>query len=229
MRIHLADVHNIKEFQCEHDGCTYASPYKANVIKHYKQKHSTERPYVCDVVGCDKKFAEKNSMLLVVFYSLPILLHLMLNVLVFFLCPTDLTVHKAAVHDNIKPHVCDEPGCNFRSAIYASVLSHQSAVHRRIRPYACPHAGCQYRSAERGNFAVHLIRLHGVEESTARAAASAAHAALSMNIDNQSANTPPPMSGPASIAVSVAAAAAAAAAAAVASTTMVNKKKTTPK
>lgn len=40
LRVHLAEVHNDKAFECEHPGCTYASAYKANVKKHTKQKHT---------------------------------------------------------------------------------------------------------------------------------------------------------------------------------------------
>ena len=102
-----------------------------------------------------------------------------------FNCNSNLQEHMNSVHNNIKPHVCPEPGCKFRSAyrrnlnahlknhdgleerfscewpecnfttIHKRSLQHHILIHTNEKPYECQHSGCGMKFRTEGALKQH--------------------------------------------------------------------------
>ena len=57
---HNSSVHNIPVLEC--DLCDYKTERRQTLIRHKEAMHSTDRPYKCPVVGCDKWFKTKHNI-----------------------------------------------------------------------------------------------------------------------------------------------------------------------
>ena len=101
--------------------------------RHYS-KHKQKNWFSCDWPECDKIFKFKPS----------------------------LEEHINAIHKNIKPNICPEPGCEYRTA-YKGCLSehaktHQDAKARRKIP--CDWPGCTYEANNNRDVRRHVQLSH---------------------------------------------------------------------
>ncbi|CAG2160478.1 unnamed protein product [Oppiella nova] len=110
--VHLKD----KRFQCDYSGCGRRLSRKAHLNRH-KRVHSGEKPYACDVMHCDKRFAQK----------------------------WNLIEHKKVVHLKLKPFVCNEDNCGQKLATKSGLIEHK-CIHSGEKPYVCePIIAAKYR------------------------------------------------------------------------------------
>ena len=57
---HSSVVHNIPVFEC--DLCDYRTERKQTLFRHKEAMHSSDRPYKCPVIGCEKWFKTKHNI-----------------------------------------------------------------------------------------------------------------------------------------------------------------------
>ena len=137
LREHIHDVHNAdKLLTCRRFGCTFET-YKSREMKRHYSKHRDKNCLSCDWPECGKTFKFKLS----------------------------LEEHKNAIHKNIKPYICPEPGCQYRTAYKANLpehaKTHQDAQTRRRIP--CDWPGCTYEATNNRNLRQHLLHSHSDE------------------------------------------------------------------
>jgi hypothetical protein len=90
----------------------------------------TQRPYVCSVDGCDKRFTRSHH----------------------------LKRHELS-HTGAKPHRCDHPGCD-AAFLTAQHLRRHQLQHVKEKPYACSEPGCDARFVKHGQLQRHLCTEH---------------------------------------------------------------------
>ena len=88
--------------------------------------HTQERPFKCEVAGCEYAAAQSNDLL-----------------------------RHMRTHTGERPFACGVPGCGYAAAQGAHLTCHMR-THTGERPYACGVPGCSYASAQSGALLVHM-------------------------------------------------------------------------
>jgi len=70
----------------------------------------------------------------------------------------NLSAHISAVHENLKPYVCDHPDCSRAFARQQHLRRHVAIVHLKERRFQCEH--CDYAAGTRSHLKTHQRALH---------------------------------------------------------------------
>ena len=120
-----------KEFQCDFEGCEYASANSSNLTRH-KRAHTDEKPFKCDFEGCEYACAQSSNL------TRHKRTHTGEKT---FKCDfegceyasansSDLTKHKRS-HTGEKPFKCDIEGCEYACAQSSDLTKHIRTTHAK--------------------------------------------------------------------------------------------------
>ena len=126
LREHTHDVHNANRLLKCRHSGCTFETYKSREMKRHYPKHKNWLS--CDWPECDKMYQFKFH----------------------------LEEHINAIHKNIKPHVCSEPGCQYKTA-YNSCLNQHAKTHQDRRKVPCDWPGCTYMSKHKNDLKRHMI------------------------------------------------------------------------
>ncbi|KNC72185.1 hypothetical protein SARC_15263, partial [Sphaeroforma arctica JP610] len=114
-------------FSCQHYGCTKTYTKQCRLGEH-ERIHTGERPFVCDVDGCDKSYYRASH----------------------------LERHRVQVHAGSHPFMCEIDGCNSRYGDAHSLNRHIKS-HGVAKTYTCTICSCVFtkHSALRSHMALH--------------------------------------------------------------------------
>ena len=129
LREHIHDSHNADKLLSCRHSGCTFQTYKSREMKRHYNKHKNW--FSCDWPECGKMYKVKIG----------------------------LEEHMNAIHKNIKPYICPEPGCEYRTAykgyLPEHVKSHKDAQARRKLP--CDSPGCTYVANTNRNLRQHLL------------------------------------------------------------------------
>ncbi|CAG2101114.1 unnamed protein product, partial [Medioppia subpectinata] len=141
-------ANQVGPFTCHYSQCA-GKEFKTTrtLSDHVRMSHAGDaRPYVCDYVGCGKRWPIRSLLMTHVKQA---------HVRGGFRCPhvgcdlvfdTDHTMkyHRIKAHSSVD-HSCHWPGCEYTNKSRRLVTLH-SAVHRTELPYVCEWPGCEYKA-----------------------------------------------------------------------------------
>ena len=113
------------KFQCTHSGCDFTAKNNQQLNQH-QIKHSNEKPFVCSVDGCGKRFKRE------------------------FLYKYHLEVHKNKYFE------CTFEGCGKRYETRPGLSSHIKRIHIRDTPYSCEWPGCEFKTSQKVHLGRHM-------------------------------------------------------------------------
>ena len=94
-------------------------------LKNHERSHTGEKPFKCDVDGCDKAFAQSGN----------------------------LATHKRT-HTGEKPFKCDFDGCEKAFSEYSTLATHK-LIHTGEKPFKCDVDGCDSAFARSSHLVIH--------------------------------------------------------------------------
>jgi len=162
-KIHSGSVH-----KCQFKDCTFSTIYTNHLKKHQQSRHSNDRPFVCTVDGCVKRFKIKER--------------LRAHIKIWHsnetpeVCPIDgcgKLVKPRLMKNHIDMHskeflFCDYPECGFKSKISGVLNYHKKNTHSSERNYVCDWTECGKRFKTKTTLTSHMkthtnVRLHVCE------------------------------------------------------------------
>ena len=186
LNIHVFHHLNKRQFVCEE--CNKQFHRKSNVLIHKRIVHSTDRPFVCNQINCNKTFKTKSKLTQHKSTHSSVKSFGCNKCDKTFKTNSNLRCHKKFVHTNIRPFVCPRSDCNktfkrkseltLHNSRHSSVKSfecnkcdkrfktnpdlsdHKNFVHTNIRPFVCPRSDCNQSFKQRSGLRYHEIRFH---------------------------------------------------------------------
>ena len=145
--------------RCTHPGCGYMTVSKTN-LKAHMTKHSKDRPFVCTMEGCGKRFKHEGT-----FKG-----HLKIHE-DKFKCSFDgcdktfesrpgLSTHMKSVHIRDRLYSCEWPGCEYETYSKSSHTIHQN-VHG-LHKYVCDYTNCNAKYKDNDTLKSHRFKKHGI-------------------------------------------------------------------
>ena len=110
---HISSHLNKKQFKCNE--CEKSFNQISSLKSHKQQIHSNDRPFICPVSECGKRFK----------------------------CKKDLNSHQRC-HSNERPFICDQIGCQMKFKTKHYLLLHKR-IHSNHKPYKCDECGKRFR------------------------------------------------------------------------------------
>ena len=156
---HRYNYHQCK-LRCTHPGCDFTTTYNAT-LKRHEIKHSNDRPFVCEVEGCGKRFKRVRN------YTK----HLDIHKNKFFKCTFEgcdktyetgpgLLTHQQSAHIKDTLYVCEWPGCEFKTYNRNNYRGHQ-AVHSDQK-FLCDYPNCNSKYKHVYDLRHHQLKHHGI-------------------------------------------------------------------
>ena len=182
---HISHHLNKRQFVCEE--CNKQFLQKSTLLEHKRFVHSTDRPFVCNQINCNKRFKtnshriqHKSTHSSVKSFSCD-------ECDKRFKTNSDLSSHKKFVHSNIRPFICPQNNCNKRykrksqlkehkrihcsdkpfeceecnrSFKYKSYLTSHKLIHSNIKPFKCNVNNCNKSFRQRNGLSKHKMGFH---------------------------------------------------------------------
>jgi uncharacterized Zn-finger protein len=152
-----------KKFKCLWPKCQFKTKYKEYLGRH-KSVHSNERPFVCDLKGCEKRDQRKGDL-----KEHKRKVHLKErqfkcnynNCEKKFFKKSELEKHKC-IHSGIreKRYVCDHKNCGKKFNTNSHLDRHKRCVHLKERNY-----NCDYNNCEKKFFSERQLKSHKIIHS----------------------------------------------------------------
>jgi len=137
-----------------------------NRVMGKKKVYPNEKPFICEISGCGKKFALKTGLMA----------HIgaVHNKERSHVCPAEgcgksfgwkgsLKGHIRIVHMQTKPFVCDKLGCSRKYGLESDLKRHIRNIHNREKPHICPEAECGKKFGLRASLQKHKKSVHQKE------------------------------------------------------------------
>lgn len=148
-----------KKFACDQPNCGFRSTKKTYLMDHKASVHSNDRPFECDFEGCGKRFQIRRRL------NIHMKTHyddshdrhsdypkIQKPVDKKYVCDepgctfkspksTYLMEHKATVHSNERPFMCEVEGCGKTFKIRRRLNEHMK-THSADTPFVCDFEGC---------------------------------------------------------------------------------------
>ena len=135
---HRNGIHRYKcKVQCTHSGCSFTAQSNAHLKKH-RTKHSNEKPFVCSVNGCGKRFKTENGFKY----------HLRVHKTIYDSDHVkDFTADKRVItsHKSVNKFKCSFDVCDKVFTTPSSKLIHERTVHLKEDPFYCEYPDCEYK------------------------------------------------------------------------------------
>ena len=159
---HRCNNHQCK-LRCDHPGCDFTTTYNA-MLKSHAIKHTNDRPFVCEVDGCGKRFKRE----------LTYKNHLNMHKNKFFKCTAEgcdktyqtapgLLTHQLSAHIKDKLYSCEWPGCEFQTYNRNIYRGHQ-AVHSDQK-FLCDYPNCSAKYKNVYTLRIHQLKHHGIGQA----------------------------------------------------------------
>ncbi|XP_054167590.1 zinc finger protein 91-like [Oppia nitens] len=170
LRAHVKKCHKNEIYKCSYNDCDKECLYPQSLNAHYYWCHKdlTDRPFKCDIDGCDRSY-DKSSVL----QHHKRTVHLNKTVrpknLICdwvgcgkqFSYEFQLTDHKRTKHTGERPFKCQQCDNSFATTSY--LTAHVKASHAE-RKYKCTYDGCDKAFYKPHPLAEHLLRHQGLYE-----------------------------------------------------------------
>ena len=152
---HISKHLNKRQFVCEE--CDKHFKRNSTLLNHKRNVHSTDRPFVCNQINCNKTYKTKSHLIT----------HQLTHSSVKsfgcnkcdkrFKSNSELNLHKKFVHSNIHPFICPQSNCN-KSFKRISHLNLHKRIHCSDKPFECDE--CNQRFKLKYYLSAHKMRLH---------------------------------------------------------------------
>ena len=152
----LIHTEQSNQFICEE--CNRGFYLKSSLNHHKRYKHSDERPFVCSVTDCHKRYKTNYNL------NRHKLIHSMKKSFecneceMRFLHKSHLINHQK-IHLNKRPFVCQNIGCSRAFTAKHHLVRHK-LIHSNEKPFKCYVNNCHKSFRRRGDLIGHKNRIH---------------------------------------------------------------------
>ena len=126
---HISVHLNKRQFICNE--CNKRFIQKSHLIQHKQRIHSNDRPFVCPVSECGKRFKTK-----------------------------DVLISHKAIHSSEKPFKCDVKDCDKSFRRNSHLISHKKRIHYRLKSHKCFHNNCDKSFVSSSELKQHIRSKH---------------------------------------------------------------------
>ena len=135
----------LQRVACTHPGCVYVAQSKHH-LKIHLFKHSDEKPFLCEVQGCGKRFKHQCS------YEKHLECHQRMELKDN---DSDITSNKRGNKSDVK-YKCSFDGCNKEFTSLSYMLRHKERLHSKQNKLHCEYPDCEYKTFTKRAFNKHI-------------------------------------------------------------------------